>query len=95
MIAQPILRRRIAIERSKVMDIRNSQRIKEIRDNTAKMADAFTRIADALERLVKTEPQKKEVEWIYNKREKLWDPYLDGELLFKTENSEEKPNSLE
>ena len=33
------------------MDIRDSQRIKEIRDNTAKIADAFTRIADALERL--------------------------------------------
>ena len=33
------------------MDIRDSQRIKEIRDNTAKMADAFTRIADALEKL--------------------------------------------
>ena len=51
--------------------------------------------ADALERLVKTEPQKKEVEWVYNKRERLWYPYLDGELLFKTENSSEKPNSLE
>ena len=37
------------------MDIRDSQRIKQIRDNTEKMADAFTRIADALERL--TEPQ--------------------------------------
>lgn len=37
----------------------DSQRIKGIRDNTAKMADAFTRIADALERLAdrKTEPQ--------------------------------------
>ena len=37
----------------------DSQRIKEIRDNTAKMADAFTCIADALERLAdrKTEPQ--------------------------------------
>ena len=41
------------------MDIRDSQRIKEIRDNTAKMADAFTRIADALERLAdrKIKPQ--------------------------------------
>lgn len=41
------------------MDIQDSQRIKEIRDNTAKVADAFTRIADALERLAghKTEPQ--------------------------------------
>lgn len=40
------------------MDIRDSQRIKEIRDNTAKMADAFTRIADALERMAdhKTKP---------------------------------------
>ena len=37
------------------MDIRDSQRIKQIRDNTKKMADAFTRIADALERLI--EPQ--------------------------------------
>ena len=36
------------------MDIRDSQRIKQIRDNTEKMADAFSRIADALERL--TEP---------------------------------------
>ena len=44
------------------MDIRDSQRIKEIRDNTAKMADAFTRIADALERLAdrKTEPSNSE-----------------------------------
>lgn len=33
------------------MDIRDSQRIKQICDNTEKMADAFTRIADALERL--------------------------------------------
>lgn len=41
------------------MDIRDSQRIKEIRDNTAKMADAFTRIAYALERLAdhKIKPQ--------------------------------------
>ena len=40
------------------MEYRDSRRIKEIRDNTAKMADAFTRIADALERLAdrKTEP---------------------------------------
>ena len=38
----------------------DSQRIKEIRDNTAKMADAFTRIADVLERLAdcKTEPME-------------------------------------
>lgn len=43
----------------------------------------------------KDEPQKKEVEWVYNKRERLWYPYSNGELLFKTENSSEKPNSLE
>ena len=36
-----------------------------------------------------------EVEWVYNKREKLWYPYLHGELLFKTENSKEKPNSCD
>jgi len=30
----------------------------------------------------KTEPQKKEVEWDYNKRERLWYPYSNGELLF-------------
>ena len=42
----------------------------------------------------KTEPQKKEVEWVYNKREKLWYPYLNGELLFKDEpNSSEKTNN--
>ena len=41
------------------MDNWDSLRIKQIRDNTAKMADAFIRIADALERLAdrKTEPQ--------------------------------------
>ena len=40
------------------------------------------------------EPQKKEVEWVYNKRERLWYPYLNGELLFKDElNSSEKPNN--
>ena len=33
----------------------------------------------------KDEPQKKEVEWVYNKRERLWYPYSNGELLFKTE----------
>lgn len=39
------------------------------------------------ERLVKgkDEPQKKEVEWVYNKRERLWYPYSNGELLFKDE----------
>ena len=31
------------------------------------------------------EPQKKEVEWVYNKRERLWYPYSNGELLFKDE----------
>ena len=78
------------------MDIRDSQRIKQIRDNTEKMADAFTRIADALERLTEPsdsekpnncedEPQKKEVEWVYNKRERLWYPYSNDELLFKDE----------
>ena len=42
----------------------------------------------------KDEPQKKEVEWVYNKRERLWYPYLNGELLFKDEpNSSEKPNN--
>lgn len=34
------------------MDNIDSMRIKQIRDNTEKMADAFTRIADALEKLV-------------------------------------------
>ena len=34
---------------------------------------------------VEDEPQKKEVEWVYNKRERLWYPYSDGELLFKNE----------
>lgn len=44
----------------------------------------------------KDEPQKKEVEWVYNKRERLWYPYLNGELLFKDEpNSSEKPNNCE
>ena len=33
----------------------------------------------------KDEPQKKEVEWVYNKRERLWYPYSNGELLFKDE----------
>lgn len=37
----------------------DSQRIKEIRDNTGKMAEAFTRIADALEKIAnnKSEPR--------------------------------------
>ena len=43
----------------------------------------------------KTEPQKKEVEGVYNKRERLWYPYSNGELLFKTENNSEKPNNCE
>lgn len=43
----------------------------------------------------KTEPQEKEVEWVYNKRERLWYPYSNGELLFKTENSSEIPNNCE
>ena len=33
------------------MDNRDSMHIKQIKDNTEKMADAFTRIADALEKL--------------------------------------------
>lgn len=33
------------------MEYSDSRRIKEIRNNTAKMADAFTRIADVFERL--------------------------------------------
>ena len=42
----------------------------------------------------KTEPQKKEVEWVYNKRERLWYPYSNGELLFKNDpNSSGKPNN--
>ena len=43
----------------------------------------------------KTEPQKKEVEWVYNKRERLWYPYSNGELLFKAENCSEIPNNCE
>lgn len=43
----------------------------------------------------KTEPQKKEVEWVYNKRERLWYPYSNGELLFKTENSSEYERASE
>lgn len=39
----------------------------------------------------KTEPQKKEVEWVYNKRERLWYPYSNGELLFKDEPETEYP----
>jgi hypothetical protein len=35
--------------------------------------------------MVEDEPQKKEVEWVYNKRERLWYPYSNGELLFKDE----------
>lgn len=41
----------------------DSQRIKEIRDNTEKMADAFTRIADALEKMAnnKSEPRSSQI----------------------------------
>ena len=44
----------------------DSLRIEQIRDNTAKMADAFTRIADALERLTdrKTEPTISKMEQV-------------------------------
>ena len=44
--------------------------------------------------IAKDEPQKKEVEWVYNKRERLWYPYLNGELLFKDDpNNSERPNN--
>ena len=57
--------------------------------------EVYNMAINALEADRKTEPQKKEVEWVYNKRERLWYPYLNGELLFKDEpNSSEKPNNL-
>ena len=44
------------------MDNSDSMRIKQIRDNTEKMADAFTRIADALEKLAnKPEPRTSQI----------------------------------
>ena len=61
------------------MDIRDSQQIEEIRNNTAKMADAFTRIADALERLTerKNEAQPDCLTCRYNSDE--WNsPKCDG-----------------
>ncbi len=39
--------------------------------------------ARAIRKAEQTEPQKKEIEWVYNKRERLWYPYSNGELLFK------------
>ena len=40
----------------------DSMRIKQIKDNTEKMADAFTRIADALEKLAnKPEPRTSQI----------------------------------
>ena len=44
------------------MDNCDSMRIKQIKDNTEKMADAFTRIADALEKLAnKPEPRTSQI----------------------------------
>jgi hypothetical protein len=44
------------------MDYPDSMRIKQIKDNTEKMADAFTRIADALEKLAnKPEPRTSQI----------------------------------
>ena len=44
------------------MDNRDSMHIKQIRDNTKKMADAFIRIADALEKLAnKPEPRTSQI----------------------------------
>ena len=37
---------------------------------------------------LKTEPQNKEVEWVYNKRERLWYPYSNGEPLFEADKVE-------
>ena len=44
------------------MDNCDSMHIKQIKDNTEKMADAFTRIADALEKLAnKPEPRTSQI----------------------------------
>lgn len=45
------------------MDNRDSMHITQIRDNTKKMADAFTRIADALEKIAsnKGEPRSSQI----------------------------------
>ena len=55
--------------------------------SACKEADKFAEeFVDGLKKLKpKDEPQKKEVEWVYNNRERLWYPYSNGELLFKTE----------
>ena len=41
----------------------DSMRIKQIKDNTEKMADAFTRIADALEKIAnsKSDPRSSQI----------------------------------
>ena len=44
------------------MDNSDSMRIKQIKNNTEKMADAFTRIADALEKMAnKPEPRTSQI----------------------------------
>lgn len=55
------------------MDIRDSQRIKEIRDNTRAMADAFGRIAntlaDALELYISTQTETQNSNLTFEKDE--------------------------
>ena len=54
----------------------DSQRIKEIRDNAVKMADAFTRIADVLERITlrvkQTEDKPAEPQICIDEKGRIW-----------------------
>ena len=69
-----------------------SQFNKQIEDECAKEYEelGLKELKELIEADRKTEPQKKEVEWVYNKRERLWYPYSNGDLLFK-----EIPNNCE
>ena len=89
------------------MDIRDSQRIKEIRDNTRAMAEAFGRIADtlaeALELYVSTQTETQNSNLTFEKDEcaKEYEELGLKELKElinadrKTENNSEKPNNCE
>ena len=89
------------------MDIRDSQRIKEIRDNTRAMAEAFGRIADtlaeALELYVSTQTETQNSNLTFEKDEcaKEYEELGLKELKElieadrKTESSSEKPNNCE
>ena len=48
-----------------------------------KVKELITRLLDEPMGAEVTTEDSSEVEWVYNKRERLWYPYSNGELLFK------------